>query len=483
MNVPRMDARATRREFLRQLAAASTAALLAGEPRLLSAAPEGSQIIQPKASADSCILLWMAGGMAAPDTFDPKKYLAFEPGIRVTDVESTFPAIDTVVDNIKITAGLENIAQVMDRATLIRSHVLPDLGHILHSRHQYHWHTGYVPPQTVACPHLGAWMARVLGPKNPVIPPFINIGQRLEGVGEQEELKAFTTAGFFGTEFGPMNLPFPEEAAQSVRPPKGMAPDRFENRHKFYRKLIDQSPRREFLSDFQQESLIRCMENAHRLLASDERTAFDISLEPKDSYAKYDTGRFGRGCLLARRLVEAGARFVEVTTEYVPFLNWDTHANGHTTLTRMKQEIDRPIAQLILDLESRGLLDRTLVILASEFSRDMLIEGKPGSSAQDQATEKVDVMKELKHYGQHRHFTGGSCVVLWGGGMKKGYLHGESAPQRPFMAIKDPISVTDLHATLFTAMGISPKTAFEVEKRPFYATEDGSGKSVAELFA
>ena len=86
-----------------------------------------------------------------------------------------------------------------DRATLIRSHVLPDLGNILHSRHQYHWHTGYVPPQTVACPHLGAWMAKVLGPQNPVIPPFINIGQRLEGVGEQEELKASVTAHLPGS--------------------------------------------------------------------------------------------------------------------------------------------------------------------------------------------------------------------------------------------------------------------------------------------
>ena len=93
----------------------------------------------------------------------------------------TFPAIDTVVDNIKFTEGLENVAKVMDRGTLIRSHVVADLGNILHSRHQYHWHTGYVPPQTVACPHIGAWMARVLGPRNPAIPPFINIGQRLEG--------------------------------------------------------------------------------------------------------------------------------------------------------------------------------------------------------------------------------------------------------------------------------------------------------------
>ncbi|MEZ6111969.1 MAG: DUF1501 domain-containing protein [Pirellulaceae bacterium] len=470
-----------RRDFLKQLAAAGAATLMAGEPRMLSAA-DGQAIQHPAATADSCILLWMGGGMAAPDTFDPKRYVPFEVGVPVAEVESTFPAIDTVVDDIKITAGLENIAQVMDRATLIRSHVLPDLGSILHSRHQYHWHTGYVPPQTVACPHIGAWMARVLGPLNPVMPPFINIGQRLEGVGEQEELKAFTTAGFFGSEFGPMNLPFPEEAAQSVRPPKGMDPGRFADRNKLFRKLVDQSPRRDYIGDFQRESLLRSMDNAYRLLSAKERAAFDISLEPRESYEKYDTGRFGRGCLLARRLVENGARFVEVTTEYVPFLHWDTHANGHTTLQRMKQEIDGPIAQLILDLESRGLLDRTLVILASEFSRDMIMEGKPGSKANDQATEKVDALKELKHYGQHRHFTGGSCVVMWGGGVRKGQLYGASAPERPFVAIDKPLTVTDLHASVFTAMGISPQTVFEIEKRPFYATEDGLGKPALELF-
>jgi hypothetical protein len=122
------------------------------------------------------------------------------------------------------------------------------------------------------------------------------------------------------------------------------------------------------------------------------------------------------------------------------------------------------------------------VILASEFSRDMLIEGKPGSNASDQATEKVDVMQDIKHYGQHRHFTGGSCVMLWGGGVKKGLLYGKSAPERPFMAIENPITVTDLHATIFTAMGVSPKTAFDVEQRPFYATSDGLGKPVMELF-
>src|SRR5437868_7835920 len=125
--------------------------------------------------------------------------------------------------------------------------------------------------------------------------------------------------------------------------------------------------------------MLRAIDNAHRLLSSKDRDAFDLSKEPKETFDRYNTGRFGLGCLLARRLVEAGARFIEVTTEYVPFLHWDTHENGHATAERMKREIDRPIAQLILDLERLGLLDRTLVVLATEFSRDMMIEGVPGS--------------------------------------------------------------------------------------------------------
>ena len=468
-----------RRSFLKQLASASAAALAAREPKLLAS----ETIEQPRPTADACILLWMGGGMAAPDTFDPKNYVPFEVGVPVKDIGSTFPAIDTAVNNIKITQGLEQIARVMDRATLIRSHVLPDLGSILHSRHQYHWHTGYVPPQTVACPHLGAWMARVLGPNNPVMPPFITIGQRLEGVGESEELKAFTTAGFFGSEFGPMVLPYPDQAAQSVRPPKGMEPGRFENRQRLYQKLLDKSPLRDRMSDFQQQSFVRALDGAHRLLSSKERAAFDLALEPQATADSYGTSQFGRGCLLARRLVESGARFVEVTTEYVPFLNWDTHANGHETLVRMKKEIDQPIARLILDLESRGLLDRTLVVLASEFSRDMIMEGKPGSTASDQTSFPVEKLAEMKHYGQHRHFTGSSTVVMFGGGMKRGFLYGASADERPFVAVEKPISVMDLHATILTAMGISPKTKFEVEGRPFYPTEDGKGKAVRELFA
>ncbi len=454
--------------------------MAAGVPRLFA---EGEhKVIHPAAKADTCILLWMAGGMAAPDMLDPKRYLPFEVGLSVDKILSTFPAIDTNVDHIKLTQGLENLAQVMDRATLIRSHVQPDLGHILHSRHQYHWHTGYVPPQTVAAPHIGAWMAKVLGPRVPAMPAFIDIGQRLEDVGEKEELKAFHTAGFLGSEFGPFLLPFPDQAVEAVRPPREMTPGRFADRFKHYKKLVEKSPVGRAGSAYQRESMMQAMDNAYRLLSAPEAKAFDLALEPKESYDTYNTGRFGLGCLLARRLAESGARFLEVTTEYVPFVHWDTHENGHETVKRLKGEVDRPIAQLIRDLEERGLLDRTLVVVASEFSRDMMIEGVPGSNARDQSRAKTDVLKEMVHYGQHRHFTGGSSVLMFGGGVKKGYLYGETADERPLIATKNPVSVSDLHATIFHAMGISPDTAFDIEKRPFYATEDGKGKPVLDVF-
>ncbi|MGH7137644.1 MAG: DUF1501 domain-containing protein, partial [Pirellulales bacterium] len=288
---------------------------------------------------------------------------------------------------------------------------------------------------------------------------------------------------FLGSEFGPFNLPYPSDAIAAVQPPKGMTPDRFANRERHFRKLVEQSPLAHVAGDYHQESMLRAIDNAHRLLNSKDRDAFDLTKEPQESYEKYNTGRFGLGCLLARRLVESGARFIEVTTEYVPFLHWDTHENGHTTLAEMKKQIDRPIAQLILDLEERGLLDRTLVVLASEFSRDMMIEGIPGSTASDQSRAKTDVMKEMVHYGLHRHFTGSGCVLLFGGGMKRGFLYGETAPERPLLTTKDPVTISDLHATILTALGISPKASLLVEKRPFYVTEDGKGQPVKALFA
>ena len=475
----------SRREFLKTASAATLATLASGYPRqLLADGPadnaDTSQKLTP--TADAVIILWMAGGMAHTETFDPKRYTPFEKGLESKRVLSTFPAIDTSVDNIKISQGLERLASVMDRATLIRSYQAGDLGFILHSRHQFHWHTGYAPPQTVHCPHIGGFISRTLGPREPAMPAFIDIGQRPDvGAAETEELKAFRTAGFLGSEYGPFIIPEPADAVQSISPPKGMDMSRFANRNAMYKRLLAQSPVGEFGSDFQKESLLRSMENAHRLLTSPAAKAFDLSLEPKKSYEKYNTGRFGLGCLLARRLVEAGARFIEVTSEYIPFKYWDTHDNGHERMIELKKMIDAPVAQLVLDLEERGMLDRTLIVLASEFSRDMMTEGRPDAVVKDQVVVP-DVITETAHYGMHRHFTDGCSVLMFGGGMKKGFLYGKTADERPCSTVEDRITIEDLHASIYRAMGISPKLSYEVEKRPFYVTRDGEGVPRAELF-
>ena len=463
-----------RRQFLRATSATALVALVGGEAKLRAGATK------IPATADSVILLWMAGGMAQTETFDPKRYTPYETGLRSERVLSTFPSIPTAVDGIQISEGLEGIAKVMDRGTLLRSHRVGDLGFILHSRHQFHWHTGYAPPQSVASPHMGAIISRTLGARNPDIPAFIDIGQNLEIGGESDSLKAFHTAGFLGSEHSPFFISDPRESAASTRPSEYLGATRFRNRQKLYKDLVDASPVGKYGSDFHRESLLRSMENSHRLLTSSGAKAFDLSLEKRDVYDRYNTSRFGLGCLLARRLVEAGARFIEVTSEYIPFRYWDTHENGHTRALGMKQTIDGPVSQLVLDLEQRGLLDRTLIVLASEFGRDMMMEGKPEALVKNQVTVP-DVITEPKHYGMHRHFTEASSVLMFGGGVPKGRVYGRTADERPCRIVEDPVSIEDLHATIYGALGIAADTAYEIEKRPYYVTKDGKGKMVDGL--
>ena len=479
MNVEEISivAKLSRRGFMGMgvTAAASLAALVGREPQVVRAAG-------PEATADSIIVLWMAGGMAQTETFDPKRYTPFEPGVRTERVLSTFPAIDTVVDGIKISQGLERVAKVMDRGSLIRTFQAADLGFILHSRHQFHWHTGYVPPQSLAVPHIGAVVAKTLGPKNPTVPPFIAIGQNMEIGGESASIKAFHTAGFLGTEFGPFLITDPQDAASAVRPPADLGDVRFKSRRRLYQQILAQEPVYQYAGDFQRESMIKAMDAADRLLTSPSAKAFDLSLEPKKSYDVYNTGRFGQGCLLARRLVEAGARYVEVTTEYIPFRYWDSHQDGHERAVTMKKTVDAPLAQLILDLEERGLLKRTLVVVASEFGRDAITEGKVGKEVKDQSNTP-DVMTLPTHYGMHRHFTGAGSVLLFGGGMKGGFVYGKTADERPCTTIENPVPVEDLHATMYGALGIAPTQFFVAEKRPVYVTKDGKGKVIRELYA
>jgi hypothetical protein len=466
-----------RREFLEKSAAAiSTMAMASPLSGLLSSCG-----VKNTAMADSVILLFMSGGMAYTETFDPKKYTPFTKGMKSDSVLSTFKPVPTALDGVQFSEGLEAIGKVINKGTAIRSYVAADLGHILHTRHQYNWHTSYEPPQSVVVPHIGSWIAKELGPKNEVIPPFINIGQRFD-VGEGEELKAFHSAGFLGSEFGPFMIPDPTAGLDSVKPPEGMSLKRFESRNKLYEKLVKESAMGDFGSDYQKESLKRSMEQAYILLNSPEAKAFDLSLEKKEKYDAYNTGKFGLGCLMAKRLIEQGARYITVTTEYVPFEGWDTHENGHTRLVNMKKMIDAPIAQLIKDLDESGRLEKTMVIVATEFSRDILMEGRPDLRVLDQV-EQPDLINDLKNYGMHRHFTDGCSMLMFGGGIKKGHVFGKTADERPCKTIENPIKIAEIHQTIYHALGITPDTNYEIEKRPFYTTPDGKGKAEMGLLA
>ena len=475
-NVP-IDPNVDRRRFLQSVTAAGSAALAAGfSPRLDG---DGKPV---EAKADSVILLWMSGGMAQTETFDPKSYVPFEPGVESKRVLSTFPAIPTSADGVEITAGLEEIASVMHEGAILRTLTLPVVNKIVHSRHQYHFHTGYMPPLTVAAPHLGAVMARTLGPRHPDIPSFVDIGETFAEAGrEAKALRSFLSAGFLGGEFNPFLVARPEEAPRLFQSVVGKL--RGENRMKMYKKMVEAQTGTDQVSGYQRESLVRSYEQAWRLMNSPAAEAFDISRESKETHAIYDTGPFGRGCLLARRLVEAGTRFVEVHIPYKPFGYWDTHENGHQETVKLKQMIDRPVAQLIRDLRTRGLLDRTLVVLASEFGRDVLIEGKEEKQTIKSSGAFGDTMPDRRHYGMHTHFADAGSVVMWGGGIRKGYVHGVTADEHPCKTIEAPVSMEDLHATIYHAVGIAPDLAHEIENRPFYVTKDGLGKPIHDLFA
>ena len=203
---------------------------------------------------DTVIVLWMAGGMACTDTFDPKRYTPYEKGLDPNKVLSTFPAVDTAVDGVKFSEGLEKIGAVMDRGTLIKTYRAADLGFILHSRHQYHWHTAYEPPLTVAAPHIGSWVSRTLGPLNPDLPAFIDIGQTFDG-GEKEASPGLSYIGFLGSGSRHFSLSSPDQAVEAVKPPPGMSDTRFAKRYQAYKKLLADSPINQHGSEHHRESL------------------------------------------------------------------------------------------------------------------------------------------------------------------------------------------------------------------------------------
>jgi hypothetical protein len=200
----------------------------------------------------------------------------------------------------------------------------------------------------------------------------------------------------------------------------------------------------------------------------------------------YHGQRFGEGLLLARRLVEAGARFVQVEYQYGPFMGFDMHDNGRQRMIEMKRQIDRPIARLIRDLDERGLLRRTLVIVATEFGRTIASAPSAGREAEGFAEEhKGDklILDREEMYGFHGHFSSCNCMLFFGGGFKPGFVYGKTAPAHPMVAVENPVNIIDLHATIYRALGIPADTAYDTEGRPFYVTKDAKGQPIPALLA
>ncbi len=285
--------------------------------------------------------------------------------------------IPTAVDGLHFSAGAGRTRAVMDRGTVIRSQVLPTMGKILHARHQYHWHTGYEPPQTVAAPHMGAWLAKALGPRDPAVPPFIVIGQPYEGNGEAEELKAFETGGFLGERIWPVSRSrsaagSADRAAsgrhepRAVSPPApSLSPSAAMPAKQSFRPATCSGP----VCCDRSRSANRLLESPAgeriRLVARAERVVRGLRHRPVRAgmfaRARLDRGRRGSSKCRANT---CHSKVGTITT---------TAIRGWWS---MKQMINAPVARLVRDLEERGLLDRTLIVLASEFSRSMMVEGK-----------------------------------------------------------------------------------------------------------
>jgi hypothetical protein len=282
-------------------------------------------------------------------------------------------------------------------------------------------------------------------------------------------------------------IPEPAKGMSTLNAVAGMKMDRLDRRQKYLESITGMSTQalREAnkVSDY-----MKVMESARAMMDSPVKKAFEFAKEEKPEVLKaYEVGhRFGPGCLLARRLVELGARFVEVEYQYAAFRGFDMHESGKTRMEQMKAQVDRPIGTLIKELKERGLLERTLVVVATEFGRT--IANQPAAGAEpDGFAEKSDgaglTIDNERMYGFHGHFSSGNSLLFFGGGIKKGFAYGKTADAHPMIPVENPVPLTDVHATIYKAMGIPANHNYVTEGRPFYVTNNGKGKPIDAMFA
>ncbi len=495
-----MKTRLSRRDFIQASLAATAGAALAPRALAEAAAQKAAAKIAPR--ADSIIHIWMPGGVAQTDTWDPKKYTPYKAGMKGSELLGTCEPIPTSADGIFIGKGLDHVAKVMDRGTILRSLTNETKFGAIHLKAQYYMNTGYLFPSGVKTPSLGAAIARTMGRRNPQVPAYIYIGRDIDTSDEEKLfISEYTGPGFYGVKYAPFMIPDPARGLATLNAVSGMKMDRLDRRQEYLRAITGMTEP-ELQNANKVKDYMKVMDDARAMMDSPVKKAFDFAKDEKPEVVQayqpdvgandlldktyYYGNRFGNGLLLARRLVEAGARYIQVEYQYGPFKGFDMHENGSTRMVEMKRQIDKPIAQLIKDLDERGLLDRTLVMITTEFGRTIASAPSAGQEpdgfAERQNGEKL-VIESEKMYCFHGHFSSGNSLVFFGGGFKKGYVHGKTADMHPMLPLEKPVRLEDAHATVYKALGIPADTSYVTEGRPFYVTKDGKGVPVDALLA
>ena len=488
-----------RREFIQRSAAVAAGVSL---PALLRGAASAAE--QPKLppKADAVIHIWLPGGVAQTDTWDPKRHTPYRAGMKGNELLGTCESIPTSADGIFLGKGLENIAQVMKHGTILRSLSSETKFGAVHLKAQYYAMTGYLFPSGVKTPSMGAVIGRTLGRKDPNVPAYIYIGRDIDTSDEEKTfISEYIGPGFYGINHAPFMIPDPGKGLATLNAVAGMKLERLDRRQEYLR-TITGLEEKELQTANQVGDYLKVMAEARAMMDSPVKRAFNYQTEEKPELIKnYEPGiaaddlldksyyyvkRFGHGLLLARRLVEKGARYVQVEYQYGPFKGFDMHESGRQRMEEMKKQIDQPIAQLIKDLDEKGLLERTLVIISTEFGRTIAsapAAGKePDGFAERNTGEHLTIENE-KMYGFHGHFSSCNSMVFFGAGVKKGFVYGKTAEEHPLVAVENPVPLINVLATIYKILGIPADTNYVTEGRPFYVTKDGKGQAIDAILS
>lgn len=433
----------SRRDVLQMGLASALGVSYSGWLRNLAAAAESGETPHR-----SCIVLWMAGGPSQTDTFDLK------PGHKNG---GPYKEIETAVPGIKISEHLPELAKQAKDMAFIRSMTSKEGDH---GQATHLLMTGYREQEAVRYPSIGSIIAKELGREDSELPNFVSVSPfRFGNVGG---------SGFLGPQYSPLMVSGDSDnpqaranlSVENLAPPAGVDEKSLENRFGVLGFLET-----EFTKKFKGESSAAHRANyerAVRMVKSQAKHAFKLEDEPAKLRDAYGRNRFGQGCLLARRLVERGVPFVEVSLSRVPGndFGWDTHGNNFEMVKLLSQVLDPAWSTLMQDLRERGLLDSTLIVWMGEFGRTPTINPQNGRD----------------------HFPLAWSTVLAGGGIKGGQVYG-STGESGMQVEKDPMSVPDYMATICAAVGIDPKHEnITPEGRPIPVVERG-GKPIPELLA